>query len=86
MASIVGIALLSIFFASSIHNATIQRRATIKAIKNDAAPSIVAGQEMLATLADMHSDLANELLIGRNNVKDDKYDKEIQRCGEHGIR
>jgi hypothetical protein len=66
-AAIVGIALLSAIFALAIRHAANEQIQTIKTIQVDSAPSIVAGQGMRATLADMHSNLANELLAEPGN-------------------
>ena len=72
-AVLVGIVLLAALFALAIRHAAQEQNLTIKAIRDDSAPSIVAGQEMRVNLADMHSDLANELLAepGKNKQTDD---------------
>ncbi len=61
-AAVAAIALLSVVFALAIRHASREQWQTIKTIRDDSAPSIVAGQGMRAKFADMHSDLANELL------------------------
>jgi hypothetical protein len=61
-AAIVAIALLSAAFALAVRHATLEQSQTIKTIQVDSAPSILAGQRLRASLADMHSNLANELL------------------------
>ncbi len=62
-AAMVAMVLLSTAFALAIRHAALEQSQTIKTIQKDSAPSIVAGQGMRASLADMHSNLANELLV-----------------------
>ncbi|MGO9114880.1 MAG: hypothetical protein ACLP9L_37180 [Thermoguttaceae bacterium] len=62
-AALGAIVLLSAVFAVAIRRAADEQFQTIHTIQVDSAPSVVAGQRMRASLADMHSNLANELLV-----------------------
>ena len=83
-AAIIAVVLLSVAFAMAIRHAAVEQFQTIKTIEKDSAPSIVAGQGMRASLADMHSNLANELLAepgqGTKAVKD--FDKRRKEAAE----
>jgi len=65
---------LSVAFALAIRHAADGQYQAVKTIAKDASPSILAGQGMRASLADMHSNLANELLAepgqGKQTVDD----------------
>ncbi len=61
-AAIVASVFLSVCFALAIRHAAEGQYQAVKTIAKDASPSILAGQGMRASLADMHSNLANELL------------------------
>jgi hypothetical protein len=72
--ALVAIVILSVTFALAIRHAAEGQIQAVKTIAKDASPSILAGQGMRASLADMHSNLANELLAepgaGKQTVDD----------------
>ena len=78
--AIAAIALLSALFALAIRHAALEQSETIKTIQEDSSPSIFAGQRLRASLADMHSNLANELLESGSGERtvEEEYTPEVK--------
>jgi len=75
---------LSMTFALAIRHAAEGQYQAVKTIAKDASPSILAGQGMRASLADMHSNLANELLAepGHGKQAVDDFNKRRSEATE----
>ena len=75
---------LSVTFALAIRHAAEGQHQAVRTIAKDASPSILAGQGMRASLADMHSNLANELLAepGKGKQAADDFNKRRSEAAE----
>lgn len=54
---------LALLFCGAVAVGTLQRRHAVQTIGKDAAPSIIAAQQIKASLADMDANVVNELLV-----------------------
>ena len=79
-AAVAAMACSSAIFALAIRHAAVEQSQTIKTIQEDSSPSIFAGQRLRASLADMHSNLANELLESGSGERtvEEEYTPEVK--------
>jgi hypothetical protein len=75
-----GVCLLAALLSLTVAHGAWQHQTAIKTVQFDSTPSIVAAQDIKANLADMHSNVANELLLEPGKAAQAVADYEKRRA------